>query len=161
MSKFDEAPKPPAGYNRQHLKCRTCGRIMWYDYVPYSLSNPIMTTICDHGTGQRDLGCDRITEEEARIEYNKRQEPKPVPKTCSTCKHWYRSKCGTGYTLGLGRCNKAVMFWDATQWAEDGNERELNEANKGTLAFVQDASDFSADLLTKPEFGCVSHEPKE
>jgi hypothetical protein len=80
MSKFDDVPPPTKGFKRQHLKCRTCGRIMWYDYLPYSLSNPIMTTSCGHGSGMRDLGCDHITEDEARIEFDRQHKPEADPK---------------------------------------------------------------------------------
>lgn len=63
MSKIP--PKPISGYKRQWLKCKACGRVQYYDYVPYSLSNPVMTTVCGHGATQRDLGCERITQAEA------------------------------------------------------------------------------------------------
>lgn len=43
----------PRGMNRQWVKCKTCGRVAYYDYVPYSLSNPIMTMPCGHGVGGR------------------------------------------------------------------------------------------------------------
>jgi len=59
-------PTPDEGYERQWLKCRTCGHLQYYDYIPYSLSNPIMTTACGHGSGERDYGCDRISEDKAR-----------------------------------------------------------------------------------------------
>lgn len=58
-------PPVRAGYNRQWLRCRECGWVGYYDYLPYSLSNPIMTTGCGHGAALRDLGCDSITEAEA------------------------------------------------------------------------------------------------
>jgi hypothetical protein len=53
------------GFERQWMRCRTCGRIQYYDYQSYSLSRPIMTTACGHGAAERDLGCDRITADEA------------------------------------------------------------------------------------------------
>jgi hypothetical protein len=56
------------GYERQWVKCRKCGRVAHYDYVPYSLSNPIMTMPCSHGTGERDMGATRITADEALVE---------------------------------------------------------------------------------------------
>ncbi len=58
---------PPVmkGYNRQWLKCRTCANVAYYDYVPYSLSNPIRWTPCGHGYAERDLGSDLITADEA------------------------------------------------------------------------------------------------
>lgn len=44
--------KPIApGCKRQWLKCNKCGRPAYYDFTPYSLSNPIMTMPCGHGLG--------------------------------------------------------------------------------------------------------------
>lgn len=85
--------------------------------------------------------------------------------TCKTCKHW--KKAGpweTGYGLGLGTCGKFPMYWDATEWSEEDEEggvgitRKLNDKYKDNKAFLQDGSDYSADLLTKESFGCVEHE---
>ena len=78
---------------------------------------------------------------------------------CGTCKHWeVADKHETGHGLGLGRCNNIPMFWDATEWDEDGEGRKFLDQYKNTKAFAQDGSDYSAYLLTLPEFGCVSHE---
>jgi hypothetical protein len=55
------------GYERQWCRCRVCGNVTYYDYVPYSLSNPIMVAPCGHGSAQRDLGHDRITADEAIV----------------------------------------------------------------------------------------------
>ncbi len=52
-------------HKRQWVRCRTCGCVAHYDYVPYSLSAPIMTMPCGHGAGERDMGADRITPEQA------------------------------------------------------------------------------------------------
>lgn len=46
-------PPLESGYARQWTQCRTCGNIAFYDYVPYSLSRPIMTLPCHHGLGIR------------------------------------------------------------------------------------------------------------
>ena len=81
-------------------------------------------------------------------------------KTCETCKHWKQPEAWTtGYGLGLGRCQNIPMFWDATEWDEEGEGRKFLDQYKDTKAFAQDGSDYSAYLLTKPDFGCVSHEP--
>ena len=46
--------KPVAdGYERQWVRCKTCKRIAYYDYVPYSLSTPIHVMPCGHGATQR------------------------------------------------------------------------------------------------------------
>lgn len=60
-------PKITKGMKRQWLQCRKCGNVAHYDYIPYSLSNPLMCTPCGHGLGERDLGCDMITADEALI----------------------------------------------------------------------------------------------
>jgi len=81
-------------------------------------------------------------------------------KTCETCKHWKQpEEWTTGYGLGVGRCMNIPMFWDATEWDEEGDGRKFIYQYKDNKAFAQDGSDYSAYLLTKPDFGCVSHEP--
>lgn len=52
------------GFAHAWWKCRTCGKVLRYVYQPYSLATPILTTC--HGIGERDYGCDTITEKEAR-----------------------------------------------------------------------------------------------
>ena len=49
--KQGKIPKIPVGYKRQWVKCRQCGNVAYYDYVPFSLSNPITTAPCGHGVG--------------------------------------------------------------------------------------------------------------
>jgi hypothetical protein len=41
----------PKGMKRQWTKCRTCGNVAYYDYLPYGLSNPVMSLPCHHGVG--------------------------------------------------------------------------------------------------------------
>lgn len=65
MSSKPTPPKLAKGMKRQWLRCRTCSGVAYYDYHPYSLSTPLMATPCGHGAGERDLGCDHITESEA------------------------------------------------------------------------------------------------
>ncbi|MFP3726972.1 hypothetical protein U8V72_17490 [Priestia filamentosa] len=40
-------PKVWDGYERQWYRCN-CGAVMYDDYIPYSLSNPILITKCGH-----------------------------------------------------------------------------------------------------------------
>lgn len=76
-----------------------------------------------------------------------------------TCKHWEpRNEYETGYRQGLGRCAAALMLWDCTEWRDDSDERVFMKAHENAKAFVQDGSDYRAYLLTKPDFGCISHE---
>lgn len=46
-------PPVPSGMERQWVRCRECKRRAYYDYIPYSLSNPIMTLPCGHGAALR------------------------------------------------------------------------------------------------------------
>ena len=62
----DKAGPIASGYNRQWVRCKQCGDIAYYDYVPYSLSDPIRCLPCCHGAGQRfEDSVDRISELEA------------------------------------------------------------------------------------------------
>ncbi|RGE37267.1 hypothetical protein DZC30_22795 [Comamonas testosteroni] len=82
-------------------------------------------------------------------------------RNCADCVFWkLQEENSTGRSFGLGRCESAPMFWDATEWSDDGESRTLKEEFCNTKAFLQDGSDYKADLLTKPDFGCVSFIPK-
>lgn len=54
-----------AVYKRQWLRCRTCGNVSYYDYLPYSFSNQLLWQSCGHGAAERDMGAENITEAEA------------------------------------------------------------------------------------------------
>jgi hypothetical protein len=45
--------KPLPGYKRKHVRCIECKQRFHYDYIPYSLSTPIIVLPCGHGLGQR------------------------------------------------------------------------------------------------------------
>lgn len=72
--------KPLAhGMKRQWLKCNKCGRPAYYDFVPYSLSKPIMTMPCGHG-----LGVDHtttITADEAMVLLSERMSARQYEKS--------------------------------------------------------------------------------
>lgn len=80
---------------------------------------------------------------------------------CGTCAHWVRrDQYEAGHSLGLGKCKAAIHLYEATDWLElPGNDyvNAIRPEYADTLAFTQDASDYRADLLTKPEFGCVMY----
>lgn len=60
------APPVIQGRLRQWVRCRQCIDISYYDYQPYSLSNPIRLLPCGHGAAQRwDEAVDHISEDEA------------------------------------------------------------------------------------------------
>lgn len=87
--------------------------------------------------------------------------------TCNSCKYW-----GTGDDEDnklkdrLKPCTKMRMFYDSTEWPADDEDREeyldtrvIKEEFKDNKAFVQDGSDYHAELLVMGDFGCVHHEP--
>jgi hypothetical protein len=77
---------------------------------------------------------------------------------CATCDHWEpRNEYEAGHGMGLGQCTNVPMFFDATEWNEDGEGRAFKPEYANCKAFAQDASDYRAYLLTKPDFGCVAH----
>lgn len=60
-------PKLKSGYERKWMQCKECKRVYYYDYIPYSLSAPIMTTNCGHSIGyDRDMNCIEISEYKAQ-----------------------------------------------------------------------------------------------
>ena len=79
-------------------------------------------------------------------------------KRCETCKFWIKSD--DLESTSLGRCSQAIQFWNATEWGDEevGYQRILKPEYIDNLLFVQDASDYSARLITRPNFGCVLHE---
>jgi len=44
---------PLSGYDRKGVRCRQCGRVAYYDYVPFSLSNAAHQLPCGHGAALR------------------------------------------------------------------------------------------------------------
>ena len=82
--------------------------------------------------------------------------------TCKTCKHWERYG-EDNYRLmpGAGHCKAVPRGWSATDWDPDYNQRVILPEFAHCKAFVQDGSDYWAQLQTLPDFGCVMHEDKE
>lgn len=75
---------------------------------------------------------------------------------CASCKHWGGDKYpSVGEEPELHRCQRIKMFWDSTDWDSEGNKRIFKD---DSLAFVQDGSDYHAELLTKPDFCCIMWE---
>ena len=59
-------PMVLSGFKRQWVKCKSCGYVAYYDYVPFSLANPVMTLPCGHGIAERFYeAVEDISEEEA------------------------------------------------------------------------------------------------
>lgn len=76
---------------------------------------------------------------------------------CETCKHWGEYS-GTPANIKIGLCKRVPMFWDSSEWKEVDGDYIRVLIDEGNKAFVQDASDYSAKLLTASNFGCVQHE---
>lgn len=88
--------------------------------------------------------------------------------TCSTCKHWRRwdskpdREAKTTFTSNIGTCHMVIMWWDASEWLEEPPfTREISAKYANQRAFVQDASDYSASLYTRQDFGCIDHQPQD
>lgn len=65
-------------------------------------------------------------------------------KTCGTCDFYqYPSRQG-----GYGNCLRIDLLWDE-------HDDEIDD-----IAVVVDHDQYHAELLCKPDFGCVLHEPK-
>lgn len=66
MKKAPRVKLPPVskGYRRNFVQCKQldCDRVYTWDYVPYSLSNPVVYTECGHSIGHRDHNLREITE---------------------------------------------------------------------------------------------------
>jgi hypothetical protein len=85
--------------------------------------------------------------------------------TCSTCKHWqewkHKTVENTTFTSHMGNCRMVVMWWDASEWLDEPPfTREISPKYTNQRAFVQDASDYSASLYTRQDFGCIDHQPR-
>lgn len=48
-AKTKARPIPAGNYDRVWCRCPRCGFYQYRDYVPYSMSNPIVVTACGHG----------------------------------------------------------------------------------------------------------------
>ena len=80
---------------------------------------------------------------------------------CENCIYWGDVNDGVFAVDIVGtpvrECRKAVMFWDVTEWVDDGEDyrRKLSPKYDGQKMFVQDGSDYKATLLTLPDFYCA------
>lgn len=83
---------------------------------------------------------------------------------CSACKLWAKSKKGApGWRMGMGKCTNVPKFFDATDDLEEfdpedtGNgARTLKAEYAGVKALALDGTGYRAELITAPDFGCVS-----
>lgn len=88
-----------------------------------------------------------------------------MKKICNNCKFWDITEYHPIKEGQIGLCTRVNMFWDSTKWdkkdiQEDLDIRSLVDECKNDKAFVQDGSDYKAELLTLPTFGCNQFEIK-
>lgn len=108
-------------------------------------------------------------------------------KTCSTCRHWrdldewdvkagglrkcaaVREKCKVEDEIGEaareGRADAQDAAFGLDLNAEEvrraaAYRKAVEDAFAAAKAVVNDGSSYKADLLTRPDFGCVLHEDK-
>lgn len=91
-----------------------------------------------------------------------------MDKTCEHCEHWREGETkarSIPKKFGLGSCCKVKQFWEASSfdWNEEEGQVEykLEERFKDDNAFVQDGSDYLAELITTKNFGCTQFNQKE
>lgn len=83
--------------------------------------------------------------------------------SCGACRHWASESNADHRPEGMKdvrRCNRAQMFWDCTTWTEEYERVPLPE-HKDDMMFVQDGSDYHAELLTRPGFSCAHFDRKQ
>lgn len=96
---------------------------------------------------------------------------------CATCKHWMPSEKWDVKAAGLRVCGRVFPKWTVEDeipkairygrhgW--DGDNDPVTAAYRAAAdsafreagAVANDGSQYRAELLTRPEFGCVLHEP--
>lgn len=86
---------------------------------------------------------------------------------CDECKYWLRDKDEgrRAGSLKVQPCSKAAQWWNATEWTDEedpdldwDNQRRVRPEFEGTKMFVQDGSDYHAELYTTADFGCTHFE---
>ncbi len=82
---------------------------------------------------------------------------------CDECKYWQPEPEGYRMIRDVGLCSKAVQLWAATEWVlTEGDDAYCDRVVKpeliGQMSFVQDGSDYHADLWTKAQFFCAHFE---
>ena len=80
--------------------------------------------------------------------------------TCKTCKHWDPVNEGEWRAVpGSGGCKAARQIWTVAESVPpDYDELRLLPEHAGLLCMVADGSEYHAELITMPDFGCVMHE---
>lgn len=77
---------------------------------------------------------------------------------CKTCSHWQPvGPDEYGVIVGTGICAKVLQIWDVVDDDDDSDQRRLKPEHAGLLAMVADGSQYTAELITMPDFGCAMH----
>lgn len=117
----------PKGYVRQWVRCCTCANVSYYDYVPFSFSNPIMALPCGHGAAERN-NFDNISPEEAAgaLQTLRRAymivtasgSPQAVAAASEECA-WHRAYTGFGH-FGDWKQRRLASGWKCIviDWSE-------------------------------------------
>lgn len=87
---------------------------------------------------------------------------------CANCAFWeQRAKGDVGWKIGFGKCTNVPKLYDATDTPDSDDPEDFGEdlrvlkpEYQGVKAFALDGSGYCAELLTMPDFGCVSYIPK-
>lgn len=79
MEKWENQPTVQKGYERQWSQCKKCDNVAYHDFVPYSLSNPIMCAPCGHGLTESFSNTHKnITPEQAKAWFALQDQPKAL-----------------------------------------------------------------------------------
>lgn len=89
---------------------------------------------------------------------------------CDECKHWkFVANDWEAAAIGFGQCSGVRERWRITDEASDGIKwgdgeseyvKRRKDALKAAKAYVQDGSEYMANLLTAPDFFCALHTTK-
>jgi hypothetical protein len=88
---------------------------------------------------------------------------------CDTCKHWNDQELPYAANIAdvanLGVCQGALQLWDCSDWADDEASsltyRKIRPESMQAKSYLQDGAGCRAELRTRPDFYCASHEIKE
>lgn len=76
-----------------------------------------------------------------------------MTKECSNCKYW-KKEDRYNNNQDVRVCNKVEHYESNYRWSDDYESYKLIYKVKDILAFANDASGYSAWLLTRPTFYC-------
>jgi hypothetical protein len=111
--------------------------------------------------GVRHIAIIKSTSREVTVETTKGN--------CGTCTFWAKAEKGTpGWNMNMGRCTNVPKYHDAGEDSGSNNPDEWGESAyvlkpefKDVKALALDGSGYRAELLTTPDFGCVSYAVRE